>query len=88
MSDYAMQAEAEMWDAIAAQDDAEAMRRHEERRQAEEVERFADEYEGGQLGLAVPGEQRSLLPRPLPQRCGLHDVYGCRSSLCRTEVDG
>lgn len=35
------------------------------------VDEYADTYEGGQLGLAVPGEQRSLLPRPLgiPNRC-------------------
>jgi hypothetical protein len=47
-------------------------------RVAAAVDAFADEYDGGQLGLAVPGDQRSLLPRPMPEiptRCPVHDRY-------------
>jgi hypothetical protein len=97
MSDYAQQAEAEMWDAIAAQpvpeyrrcvfcdrpaidgDDICATHYEDVKRSrvSAAVDAYADECEGGQLGLAVPGEQRSLLPRPLaaPERCAAHDRY-------------
>lgn len=64
MEDYAYQAECEMWDAIAASDrlsSADCDRANVVSSRDSDVSTFADEHEGGQLRIAVAGEQMPLL---------------------------
>jgi hypothetical protein len=65
--DYQQQAEAEMWDAIAANAPRELPRQAYDVAPAplpDDVQAFADVHEDGQTRLGVAGDQLAVLPLP------------------------